>query len=151
LGRKADNEVIFAKDSPVSRHHAVIEARAGQMFLAEILAEDEHTGQPKRPAYGTFVNGVQVQEQVRLKDGDEITLGKRLRMRFEALQIPSTGADRTLDQGSPSQDERTMAAFASGKAVSSNNDVTIPTAGTGKKPGVLSDNDKTFIPGGGQQ
>ena len=45
LGRKADNDVIFASDSPVSRRHAVIETVDGQLFLKEILTRDDYTGQ----------------------------------------------------------------------------------------------------------
>ena len=129
LGRKADNEIIFAMDSPVSRHHAVIEARDGQMFLSEIVVKDEQTGQPKRPAYGTFVNGLQIQEPVRLQDGDEIALGKRLRMRFEAVQIPQAGSDRTMDQmeAVPTADEKTL------------------IANPGIEPGVPEDAEKTVI------
>ena len=108
LGRKADNDVIFAKDSPVSRHHAVIEERDGQLFLSEIVSADEHSGQPKRPAYGTFVNGTQVQDPILLRDGDEIMLGKRVRIRFESVHSAQTGEDRTLDQGTSSDDEKTM-------------------------------------------
>ena len=169
LGRKADNEVIFAKDSPVSRRHAVIEARDGSFFLAEIHTEDEHTGQPKRPAYGTFVNGVQVQGQVILQDGDEIILGRRLRMRFEALQISPGGADSRPDEVSPGPDDKTIAAFTSGKAKVSDSDITLPSASPGKQPGAPGsnditlvagtankpqspgDHDKTLIPGGGQR
>lgn len=170
LGRKADNEIIFAKDSPVSRHHAVIEARPGGLFLGEILAPDENTGQPKRPVYGTFVNGVQVEQPVRLKDGDEITLGKRLRMRIEVLQLPPADDDRTLDQVTVSSpDDKTVAAFAEGKAAPANTDITLPTtvraqpanapgsadrtviAGTGTRPETPNEDDKTFIPGGRQR
>jgi pSer/pThr/pTyr-binding forkhead associated (FHA) protein len=107
LGRKADNDVIFAKDSPVSRHHAVIEERGGQLFLSEVVAADEG-GQPKRPAYGTFVNGTQVQDPVLLHDGDEILLGKRVRIRFEAVARTSGDGERTVDQMISSGDEKTM-------------------------------------------
>lgn len=108
LGRKADNDVIFANDSPVSRHHAVIEERNGQLFLSEIISADEHNSQPKRPLYGTFVNGNQVQDSVLLQDGDEIMLGKRVRIRFESAHSAQTNVDRTLDQGASSDDDKTM-------------------------------------------
>lgn len=105
LGRKADNEVIFAKDSAVSRHHAVIEERGGNLFLSEVVAMDE--GAPKRPAYGTFVNGNQIEDPVLLHDGDEIRLGKRVRMRFEGLHHTNTDDERTMDQFDTG-DEKTM-------------------------------------------
>jgi hypothetical protein len=105
LGRKADNDVIFTKDSPVSRHHAVIEERGGNLFLSEVMAIED--GTPKRPAYGTFVNGTQIEDPVLLHHGDEIRLGKRVRLRFESLQHTSTDGERTLDQFD-SSDERTL-------------------------------------------
>lgn len=97
LGRKADNDVVFAKDSTVSRHHAVIEERNGQMFLSEVMGVDDY-GRPKPPTYGTFVNGKQIQGSYALHDGDEIQLGRRVRIRFEAI-APTIGTEeRTLDQ-----------------------------------------------------
>jgi hypothetical protein len=39
-----------------------------------------------------------VQEPVILRDGDEIMLGKRLRLRFEAAELAPAGDERTLDQ-----------------------------------------------------
>lgn len=96
LGRKRDNDLAFPKDSPVSRQHAVIEERNGIFYLSEIISVDER-GHPKPPAYGTFVNGMQVRDPVRLRDGDEIQLGKRLRLRFEAVRRMEL-EDRTVDQ-----------------------------------------------------
>lgn len=104
LGRKADNDVIFTKDSPVSRHHAVIEERGGNLFLSEVMAVED--GSPKRPAYGTFVNGNQIEDPVVLHDGDEIRLGKRVRLRFQSLQHGSDDIERTMDQFS--SDDRTL-------------------------------------------
>jgi len=104
LGRKADNDIIFAKDSPVSRHHAVIEERGGDLFLSEVMAVED--GSPKRPAYGTFVNGNQIEDPVLLHDGDEIRLGKRVRLRFQSLQHVSDDVERTMDQFSG--DDRTL-------------------------------------------
>jgi class 3 adenylate cyclase len=98
LGRKTDNDICFSKDSPVSRHHAIIKARNGQLFLSEVIVGDERTGQPTRPVYGTFVNGLQVQETIQLRDGDEIKLGKRLRIRFEAVPMMQFSDSCTLDQ-----------------------------------------------------
>jgi len=106
LGRKADNDVIFPKDSPVSRHHAVIEERNGKMYLSEVLSTDE-SGAGKRPAYGTFVNGRQVEEITLLNDGDEIRLGKRVRIRFESAARAGGDEGRTIDQLT-SGDEKTV-------------------------------------------
>jgi class 3 adenylate cyclase/pSer/pThr/pTyr-binding forkhead associated (FHA) protein len=87
LGRKADNDLSFPKDSSVSRHHAIIKVRDGKVFLGEVVETHDDTGQPSRPTYGTFINGLQVQEPVELQDGDDLTLGTSLRIRFEAVQI----------------------------------------------------------------
>jgi VWFA-related protein len=151
LGRKADNDIIFAKDSPVSRHHAVIEVRDGQVFLGEVVAADDHTGQPKRPAYGTFVNGLQVQEPVLLRDGDEIMLGKRLRIHFEAVYIAPAGDDRTLDQVDANTDDKTIAASAGDKAEALSTDDKTVIANVGDKEENLGPDDKTVIANAGDK
>lgn len=93
LGRKADNDIIFPKDAPVSRHHAVIEEKNGGLFFSEVV--DSESG--KRPAYGTFVNDREVgDDPILLQTGDEILLGKRLRLKFEAGRA-SGGDEQTYD------------------------------------------------------
>lgn len=103
LGRKADNDIIFPKDTPVSRHHAVIEERNGGLFLTELVDPDSN----KRPTYGTFVNDREVGSQsILLQSGDEIRLGKRVIMKFEAGKS-STGNEQTFD-GFTSETNDTM-------------------------------------------
>jgi hypothetical protein len=93
LGRKADNDIVFPEDKPVSRHHALIEERNGGLFLTEV--EDVETS--KRPVYGTFVNEREVgSESILLQNGDEIRLGKRLVLKFEAGKT-SSGDGITYD------------------------------------------------------
>jgi VWFA-related protein len=93
LGRKADNDIIFPKDTPVSRHHALIEERNGSLFLTEVV--DSETNKP--PTYGTFVNDSKVGSQaILLETGDEIRLGNRAILKFEAGKILS-GNDTTHD------------------------------------------------------
>ena len=106
LGRSADNDILFPKDSPVSRHHAVIEERNGQLIVSESLSESSG-GKVKRPTFGTFVNDKQVEDPVPLRNGDEIRLGKRVRMRFEAVESEKKDEDRTIDQG-PSNEDKTI-------------------------------------------
>jgi len=97
LGRKADNDIVFLKDSPVSRHHAMIEVRNGGLFLMEMTEQDEKVGE-KPPTYGTFVNENKIgREGVALQNGDEIRLGKRVRLRFEAGEKIRLGDDVTMD------------------------------------------------------
>jgi hypothetical protein len=103
LGRGSDNELSFPKDSPVSRHHAIIEEKLGRLYLSEALTKDA-SGAEKAPTYGTFVNGEQISGEVALQDGDQIRLGKRLVVQLEIvqhLQFDSTAEDidKTAEQG----------------------------------------------------
>ncbi|MBE7536714.1 MAG: VWA domain-containing protein [Anaerolineales bacterium] len=105
LGRKADNDIIFPKDSPVSRHHVVIEERDGGLFLSEVEEMDEKIGKLKRPTFGTFVNDREVDgQEVLLQNGDEIRLGKRVKLKFEASAHTLAGDEKTHD-GSTSSDD----------------------------------------------
>ncbi len=98
LGRKADNDIIFPKDSPVSRHHAVIEEKNGGLFLSEVEDMDDKTGKTKRPTYGTFVNENEVGVQsILLQNGDEVRLGKRVRLKYEAGKLTRQGDEKTFD------------------------------------------------------
>jgi hypothetical protein len=98
LGRKADNDIIFPKDSPVSRHHALVEEKDGGLFLSEVEETDDKTGRPKRPTYGTFINDKEVGAQsLLLQTGDEIRLGKRVKLKFEAGAKSSLGDEKTLE------------------------------------------------------
>jgi hypothetical protein len=84
LGRSADNDISFPKDKPVSRHHAEIVSKRDGLYLEEVQATDE-TGSSRTPTYGTFVNDVQlIGDAILLQTGDEIRLGKRVRLKFEA-------------------------------------------------------------------
>lgn len=97
LGRKTDNDIIFANDSPVSRHHAQIKVRNGGLFLSEVEEMDE-TGRLKRPIYGTFVNKKEVgARSILLKNGDEIRLGKRVHLKFEAGTQLLLSSEKTID------------------------------------------------------
>jgi len=97
LGRSADNDLVFPQDRAVSRHHARIEERGRSLFLSEVETLDQ-AGRSRRPTYGTTVNGVPVgPEGVSLQHGDEIVLGKRLRLRFLSPGRPE-GEALTYDQ-----------------------------------------------------
>jgi len=97
LGRSADNDINFPKDSPVSRRHAVIEEKKGGLFLQQVEATDS-SGQAKLPTYGTFINEIAMEEDpVLLQTGDEIRLGKRVRLKFEAGSRVSGGEELTYD------------------------------------------------------
>jgi VWFA-related protein len=108
LGRSADNEIPFPKDSPVSRHHAQIEARGGGLWISEVESTDK-SGNPKRPTYGTFINENPISTtSVLLKSGDEIRLGKRVRLRFEAGQKLMSGSSETMDSFEPPDPDATQ-------------------------------------------
>ena len=109
LGRKADNDIIFPKDSPVSRHHATIEERSGGLFLSEVEEMDEKIGKPKRPTYGTFVNDNEVGgQEILLQNGDEIRLGKRVKLKFEASARIRAGDEKTYDGFTSTGENDTM-------------------------------------------
>lgn len=108
LGRSADNDLNFPNDKPVSRHHAEIYQSNGKLYLRAVVTADVN-GAPQPPKYGTFVNHLPLgSDSVLLNTGDEIQLGKRVRLKFEAYQKASeeealtsddmTSADQDLDQ-----------------------------------------------------
>lgn len=99
IGRSAECDVVIPKeDSPVSRKHVRLELRDGLPTLLEEITVDE-SGNPKSPTYGTFVNEQKVMAGgVCLKNGDEIRLGSRFRMRFNMKKKSTQGSEeRTLD------------------------------------------------------
>ncbi len=99
IGRAAENDIVFAEEKAVSRHHAVIEYQGGSFRISEVTSIQE--GRIIRPTYGTFVNGVSISgNQVYLQAGDEIRLGKRLTLRFQPLvktQVKRENEARTID------------------------------------------------------
>lgn len=103
IGRKADNDIVFPKDHPVSREHVRLEYRDSHLLLSEILTQ---SGQGlKRPTYGTFVNEEQLlsNDAVELKTGDIIRLGNRLKLCVECF---AQDAGREVeDAGSQTIDE----------------------------------------------
>ena len=96
LGRKPPNDIIFARDTLVSRNHAIIEQRQSKLFISEVLSRDDE-GHPKRPAFGTFVNGTQIQDPTPLQDGDEIRLDTSVTMRIGSIRPWSMQHDHTVD------------------------------------------------------
>jgi VWFA-related protein len=97
LGRSASNDINFPKDNPVSRHHAEIFDKNRKLFLREVEAMDS-SGVYKPPKYGTFVNDIPLgPDPVSLTNGDEIRLGKRVRLKFEAYQKMDDDEGKTFD------------------------------------------------------
>lgn len=114
LGRSADNDIIFPTDKPVSRHHAEIYQISGRLYLRQVEMADA-SGAAKPPKYGTFLNGEPIgNDPVQLKNGDEIQLGKRVRLRFESFLRDINGDALTYDE---EDDDRTLTDDADNTAV----------------------------------
>lgn len=83
VGRASDNDIRLA-DWFVSKHHAVIERKAGG-FLLRDLDSWRHT----------MVNGEVIQE-AQLNEGDEVQFGPKIAMRFEFV-APGEVSRRPVD------------------------------------------------------
>ena len=104
LGRGADNDLNFPNDKPVSRHHAEIYFSNRKLYL-RVIATSDASGVPQLPKYGTFLNQIPVgSDSVPLKNGDEIQLGKRVRLKFEAYQPAEDEDARTYDDMESDED-----------------------------------------------
>jgi len=104
LGRSADNDLNFPNDKPVSRRHAEIYLSNRKLYLRAIETSDA-SGVPQLPKYGTFLNQIPVgSESVALKNGDEIQLGKRVHLKFEAYQQIDDEDARTYDDMESDED-----------------------------------------------
>ena len=131
LGRSADNDITFAKDSPVSRTHAEIREHDGQLWFSPLITVD-NTGVPKLPTFGTFVNDQPVNSAVALHDGDLIRLGKRVDLRVELIRHEAE-PEATQDQLAL-DDAKTMVAFGNGPVedpVKPADEKTVLAVGTG--------------------
>ena len=97
LGRSADNDIVFPEDKPVSRHHAEIYQISGNLYLREVDTVDA-SGTARPPKYGTYLNKKPMgPDPAQLKTGDEIQLGKRVRLKFESFTHDINGDALTYD------------------------------------------------------
>jgi VWFA-related protein len=97
LGRSVDNDIIFPKDNPVSRHHAEISEKRGLLYLME-LRQTDVSGISTPPKFGSFINNTQVGlSPILLKNGDIISLGKRVKLKFETSRKVSGDDAVTYD------------------------------------------------------
>jgi FHA domain/Protein of unknown function (DUF3662) len=71
IGRTDQSDLLVASPS-VSRYHASIYLQAGEWFVVDHGSTN-----------GTLVNAMRVEFPVRLADGDELRLGREVRIRFE--------------------------------------------------------------------
>jgi hypothetical protein len=102
IGRAKDNDIIFDRDTPVSRHHIQIEKTGQTYSLSEVVGKSSGGNVEKYPSYGTFINETQLAhgDHAILKSGDEIRLGTRLKLSFETPQSNSVleeSGDVTMD------------------------------------------------------
>lgn len=89
MGRSAeDADILFSgKDQAVSRRHATMEAKGSEITLRDLGSK-----------YGTFHNDQPIGGvPVTLKNGDEIRLGSRAKLRFEQAASLSGSSDETYD------------------------------------------------------
>lgn len=109
LGRSASNDINFPRDNPVSRHHAEIFEKNNKLWLREVETTDS-SGASAPPKYGTFINDIPLgSNPAELKNGDEIRLGKRLRLRFETYARREEADAKTFDELTLDDDaDRTM-------------------------------------------
>lgn len=100
LGRSVNNEIALPKDSAVSRQHVQIIEKDSQIILREVMKTlSDGTKQP--PTYGTYVNDHKISGDTVLHTGDEISLGRRTKLRYEGVGKPDGEAaseDVTMDQ-----------------------------------------------------
>lgn len=102
LGRRSENDFAFPEDKAVSRLHAVLIRVGFNLMITESINPETQEG----PTYGTKVNDIQIEPDGQyLQDGDEIVLGKRLKLRFVAPErtfdpeetIDGINNDATMD------------------------------------------------------
>jgi FHA domain len=75
LGRRPECDLTIPEPA-VSRRHASLHWRVGGWYLLDHGSTN-----------GTFVNGSRLEAPTRLADGDEIHLGRRVRLRFERSHL----------------------------------------------------------------
>lgn len=100
IGRSINNDIALPKDSAVSRQHAQILDKNGQIVLSEMTKTlSDGTRQP--PTYGTYINDRKVTSETPLHTGDEISLGRRTKLRYVGPNNPvsdSESEDVTKDE-----------------------------------------------------
>ena len=99
IGRSVNNDIALPKDSAVSRNHLEIIADTDGVALEEIFKTlSDGTRQP--PTYGTYINDRKVTGKTTLHTGDEISLGRRTKLRYEGPAAPAGGDSEevTIDQ-----------------------------------------------------
>jgi hypothetical protein len=92
IGRTPENDISFETDSNVSRRHAEIERRADGFYLRDLGSSN-----------GTAVNGIPIQAETRLQNGDYIILGNSATLVFN-LEGEDEPAEAEAAAASEAQD-----------------------------------------------
>lgn len=104
LGRSAENDINFPKDTPVSRKHAEVLEKDGKLYLKQVTSTDS-SGATVPPRYGTAVNQNPLDLTPHLlSHGDEILLGRRVRLRFAAYTKAKVADELTRDEMDADED-----------------------------------------------
>lgn len=99
IGRSVENDLAFPKDTAVSRRHIVIMDKKGVACLREEM-KSLSDGTKSPPTYGTYINDRKISGEVVLHNGDEISLGRRTKLRFTKAgvdKLSSESEDMTYD------------------------------------------------------
>ena len=103
----SDNDISFPSDSPVSKHHAIIEAKGSDLYIQEVS---------QGTTYGTYVQDKKIgSSPVMLRSNDVIQLGNRLKLKVtisgsagggtvDNLVIP-VNKDKTIDHQLPPKEK----------------------------------------------
>lgn len=100
IGRSINCDIALPKDSAVSRKHVEIISDNDTVKLTESF-KTLSDGTKQSPTYGTYVNDRKVSGDIPLHSGDEISLGRRTKLRYEGPIKPGGSADSedvTVDQ-----------------------------------------------------
>ena len=86
IGRSIDNDIALPVDSAVSRNHLEI-LPIGNEVIARELVKVLKDGTKQPPTYGTYLNDRKIIDEAALRSGDEIRLGPRTKLQFEAADL----------------------------------------------------------------
>jgi VWFA-related protein len=101
IGRdKTVNNIAFENDRPVSREHVTITVNNQGLFVLEEVLHRKSV-EMIGPTYGTFVNENRITKAITIFDGDQLRLGNRLKLLFEASRKEQYLGDATIDDIEP--------------------------------------------------
>jgi VWFA-related protein len=108
IGRSINNDIALPVDSAVSRNHLEI-LPIGNDVIAREMTKVLKDGTKQPPTYGTYVNDRKIIDEATLATGDEIRLGPRTKLQFEAIHpfaSENEPDELTLDELSLPSDQK---------------------------------------------